>query len=89
MKIIFIIGTGSFIRGVLRYLLSQFMLTKFPSTLSFGTLTVNSIGCFFIGLVFGLSNKGNLSQELRLFIATGIIGEFTSFSASSQMKHLL
>ncbi len=83
MKIILAIGTGSFIGGVLRYLLSQFIQTKFSSSFPFGTLAVNIIGCFLIGFVFGLSEKGNLSQEWRLFLATGIIGGFTTFSAFS------
>ena len=83
MKLIIAIGTGSFIGGILRYLLSQFIQTKFLSTFPFGTLGVNIIGCFFIGLVFGLSERGTMSQELRLFLVTGLIGGFTTFSAFS------
>ncbi|MFO7924602.1 MAG: fluoride efflux transporter CrcB [Bacteroidales bacterium] len=83
MKIILAIGTGSFIGGVLRYLLSQLVQTKFLSTFPFGTLTVNIIGCFLIGLVFGLTDRGNLTQEWRLFLATGVLGGFTTFSAFS------
>ena len=83
MKIILAIGTGSFIGGVLRYLLSQFIQTKTLSTFPFGTLTVNILGCFFIGMVFGLSDKGNITPEWRLFLATGILGGFTTFSAFS------
>jgi fluoride exporter len=83
MKIILAIGTGSFIGGVFRYLLSQFIQTKFLSTFPFGTLTINIIGCFLIGLVFGVSDRGNLTQEWRLFLATGLIGGFTTFSAFS------
>ncbi len=83
MKLILTIGIGSFIGGVFRYLLSQFIQTKFVSSFPFGTLGVNIIGCFFIGLVFGLADKGNLTNEWRLFLATGLIGGFTTFSAFS------
>ena len=83
MKILFAIGAGSFIGGVLRYLLSQFVQTKFLSTFPFGTMTVNIIGCFLIGLVFGLTDRGTLTPEWRLFLATGLIGGFTTFSAFS------
>lgn len=83
MKIILAIGVGSFIGGVLRYLLSQFIQTKFLSTFPFGTFGVNIIGCFLIGLVLGLTDRGNLTQEWRLFLATGLIGGFTTFSAFS------
>ncbi|MBE0424883.1 MAG: fluoride efflux transporter CrcB [Lutibacter sp.] len=83
MRILLLIGTGSFIGGVLRYWLSQFIQTKFLSAFPFGTLGVNIIGCFAIGLVFALSERTNMSPEMRLFLATGICGGFTTFSAFS------
>ena len=83
MKILLAIGTGSFIRGVFRYLLSQFIQERLLSTFPYGTLCVNIIGCFLIGLVFGLADRGNLTQEWRLILATGVIGGFTTFSAFS------
>ena len=83
MKILLAIGTGSFIGGIFRYLLSQFIQAKFLSVFPYGTLSVNIIGCFLIGLVFGLADRGNLTQEWRLILATGFIGGFTTFSAFS------
>ncbi len=83
MKIIVAIGIGSCIGGISRYLLSQFIQNKFLSSFPFGTLGVNIIGCFLIGIVFGVSERGNLSNEWRLFLATGVLGGFTTFSAFS------
>ena len=83
MKIIALIGIGSFIGGIFRYLLSQSVQSKFLSAYPFGTLTVNIIGCLAIGIVFGLSEKFNFSPEWRLFLATGICGGFTTFSTFS------
>jgi fluoride exporter len=83
MKIILAIGTGSFIGGIFPYVLSQMMQSKFQSTFPFGTLGVNIIGCFLIGIVIGLSEKSSMTQEWRLFLATGILGGFTTFSAFS------
>ena len=83
MRILLLIGTGSFIGGVFRYLISQFIQSRFLSAFPIGTLGVNIIGCFIIGLVFGLSDRGNLNLEWRLFLATGICGGFTTFSAFS------
>jgi len=83
MKILLAIGTGSFLGGVFRYLLSQFVQTRVLSTFPYGTMIVNIIGCFLIGLVFGFSERGNLTQEWRLFLATGLLGGFTTFSAFS------
>lgn len=83
MRIILLIGTGSFIGGILRYTISQIIQTKFLSAFPFGTLGVNVLGCFAIGLVFALSEKTNMSPEMRMFLATGICGGFTTFSAFS------
>ena len=83
MKLIIAIGAGSFIGGICRYLLSKFVQTKILSTFPWGTLSVNIIGCFLIGLVFALSDRGNISPQWRLFLATGILGGFTTFSAFS------
>ena len=70
-----LIGIGSFIGGICRYLLQQFVQNNYPSSIPFGTLIVNITGCFAIGLVYELAAKGNLlSSEMRLFLATGICG---------------
>ncbi|MCP2042162.1 fluoride efflux transporter CrcB [Pontibacter sp. HSC-36F09] len=83
MKILLAIGAGSFIGGVGRYLLSQLIQTKNLTQFPVGTMVVNIVGCFLIGLVFGFAAKGNLPDEWRLFLATGILGGFTTFSAFS------
>ncbi|MGN6214320.1 fluoride efflux transporter CrcB [Parafilimonas sp.] len=76
------IGIGGFIGGICRYLLQQYVQNNYPSSIPLGTLIVNIIGCFVIGLVYALSDKGNLlSPEMRLFLATGICGGFTTFSS--------
>lgn len=83
MRILLLIGTGSFIGGVFRYVLAQFIQAKFLSAFPFGTLGINIIGSFAIGLVFALSERTNMTPEMRLFLATGICGGFTTFSAFS------
>ncbi len=83
IKVVLAIGAGSFIGGVLRYLVSQLMTTKFPAAFPFGTLTVNILGCLLIGLFFGLGERSGISQEWKLFITTGLLGGFTTFSAFS------
>lgn len=83
LKTLLLIGTGSFIGGVLRYLLSQFIHEKSLSVLPLGTLAVNILGCFLIGCVFGWAERTSLGLEWRLFLATGLLGGFTTFSAFS------
>ena len=89
MKTIFLIGTGSFIGGIFRYLLSIFVQTKTTGHFPFGTLAVNLIGCFLIGIVFGIFDKGQISNDWKLFLATGVLGGFTTFSAFSNETFLL
>ena len=89
MKMIFAIGLGSFIGGVSRYLLTILIQNKTTSAFPYGTLFVNILGCFFIGLVYSLSEKGTLNADWRLFLATGILGGFTTFSAFSMQTFFL
>ncbi len=88
MKILLFIGAGSFLGGISRYLLS---LAIQPKTVVFpvGVLAVNIVGCFCIGLVFGLFDRGQLSHEWRIFLATGFLGGFTTFSAFSNETFML
>lgn len=83
MKIILAIGIGSFIGGISRYLITLLIQNKFLSTFPYGTFAVNIIGCFLIGIVYALSEKGNINVEWRIFLATGILGGFTTFSSFS------
>lgn len=83
MKLILMIGIGGFIGTISRYLISVLIQNKFLSTYPWGTFTVNIMGCFLIGIIYALSDKGNFSVEWRLFLATGIMGGFTTFSSFS------
>ena len=82
MKMLFVVGLGSFIGGVLRYSISLMMqsrLQHFP----WNTFLVNIVGCFLIGLLFGYADKSGMSANLKLFLGTGLLGGFTTFSAFS------
>lgn len=83
MKLILAIGAGGFIGAVFRYLLSQLIQTKLLSTLPYSTLMVNIIGCLLIGFAVGFSEKGSLPYGWWLFLVTGVLGGFTTFSAFS------
>ena len=83
MRAVLLIGLGSFIGGISRYLLSMAIQPKAIPTFPYGTLTVNIIGCFLIGMVYGFAERSGLSNEWKLFLATGILGGFTTFSAFS------
>lgn len=83
MKLLLAIGFGSFIGGIIRYLLTLVIQAKTMTVFPYGTLAVNVIGCLLIGIVFGIADKGTISTEWKLFLATGLLGGFTTFSALS------
>jgi fluoride exporter len=75
------VGLGGFIGSVLRYAISLTITQRINSVFPYGTFLVNIIGSFVIGVIIGASLKTNLNENLRLFLATGICGGFTTFSA--------
>lgn len=82
IKVLLIIGTGGFVGSISRYLAQQLIQERFDSSFPLGTLAVNILGSFIIGVVYALSEKGDiLSPEWRLFLAVGLCGGFTTFSS--------
>lgn len=82
MKTILLVGTGGAIGSILRYLASKWLQSYFTILFPFGTLGVNMIGCFAIGIIFGLFEKTTwLTDDWRIFLAVGICGGFTTFSS--------
>src|SRR5436190_11427261 len=81
LKFILIIFAGSGIGGVARYGMQSFVYKIYPFTFPLGTLTVNILGCFCIGVFVALGERGNLlNQEWRFALITGFCGGFTTFS---------
>lgn len=65
-----------------RYYLSLWIANKSPGVFPSGTLVVNLLGCFLLGILYALGDK-IISPQLRLFLATGLLGAFTTFSTFS------
>ena len=71
------VAAGGFIGAVLRYLTDTALVLPLA-----GTLAVNTIGCFFLGIfMYESMYLGRFPQVARQFCAVGIIGSFTTFSA--------
>ena len=80
-KNVLIVGLGGFLGSVSRYITTLYMHKFFPVSFPIGTFTVNIIGCFLIGLFYGIADKGSLmSAEWRMFLTVGFCGGFTTFS---------
>lgn len=75
------IGIGGFIGSVLRYLVGGYF-QGFAKSFPLGTLIVNVIGCFMIGLLAQIGeSRGLFSETSRAFIFIGVLGGFTTFSS--------
>ena len=84
LKSLLFIGGGSFVGGCCRYLLSQLVGTRCVHAFPTSTFVVNVLGCFFIGLLFGLLEKyHHVDGRLGLFLLVGFCGGFTTFSTFS------
>lgn len=84
LKEILLAGTGGFIGTSLRYMAQIGAGIIFETPFPKATMLINIIGSLIIGIVFALFDKtAIMSQETKLFLATGICGGFTTFSAFS------
>ena len=66
-----------------RYLIGGWLNAHLGTGFPWGTFAVNATGSLLIGLVFGLAQRGSLPPATTLFLAVGVLGGFTTFSAFS------
>ena len=79
-KIILLLAGGG-IGTVARYVVSDYTHKYYLGSFPLGTLAVNIIGSFIIGILWGMFDMQNLSHGLRAFLFIGILGGFTTFSS--------
>lgn len=91
MTHLFLVGVGGFLGATARYLLGGWILHhtltgKFP----WSTFAVNVLGCAAIGALSAVAERSNLiGPGTRLFLFTGLLGGFTTFSAFGLETFLL
>jgi fluoride exporter len=79
---ILIIGLGGFLGSVMRYITVRWVDGKLNALFPYGTLTVNIVGSFLVGVIYMAAlRKAGLSENGRLFMGVGFCGGFTTFSA--------
>ena len=89
-KAMLIAGLGGFFGTCLRYLVGKLSHLICSSPFPWGTLAVNLIGSFIIGLFLGLAEQSHLiSSQMNVFLITGFCGGFTTFSSFSDDMFLL
>lgn len=83
MRALLLVALGGALGSVLRYKVGALVLHQSGAApFPYGTFTVNVAGCLIAGLLAGLGEHFNfLTAEVRLFLFTGFLGGFTTFSA--------
>jgi fluoride exporter len=77
-----LIGFAGFIGTLGRYWLSGIVARRYGETFPLGTLVVNLVGCFLVGLMFYVMQERYLvNQNVRTIILIGLLGGFTTFSS--------
>ncbi|MBK7642356.1 MAG: fluoride efflux transporter CrcB [Planctomycetes bacterium] len=85
MEKLLLVCLGGALGSGTRYLVGHWSVTKLGTAFPWGTLAVNVIGCFAIALVMHVSSvKPEFQLNWRLFVTTGLLGGFTTYSAFNQ-----
>lgn len=84
------IGSGGFIGALLRVYMNGLISHRLPHDLPYGTIGVNLIGSFIMGVLIALfMHTTFFSLHTKSFLTTGILGGFTTFSAFAIESFLL
>ncbi|PBB22647.1 fluoride efflux transporter CrcB [Mesorhizobium sp. WSM4312] len=78
-----LVVVGGGIGAGIRHLTSMGALRLVGPNYPWGTMAINIVGSFAMGLFIAILVRRGGSNEVRLFVATGILGGFTTFSAFS------
>lgn len=74
------VGLGAMVGANARYLITYWSVQRWGWAFPYGTMFINVLGSFLIGAILG---RFTLSEEARLFLVTGILGGFTTYSSFS------
>lgn len=76
-----IVGLGGMVGSVVRYVTIRSIDEKFNAIFPYGTLVVNLVGSFILGMVYVLaSRKLGITEHWKLFLGAGFCGGLTTFS---------
>lgn len=82
IKAMLLAGCGGFVGTCGRYLVGKWCAGMWHGSFPMGTFLVNIIGCFIIGLFFGLLEKAHvMTPGENVLLITGFCGGFTTFSS--------
>jgi CrcB protein len=79
---VLLVFAGGGLGAATRYLLQGFVYRVVGSEFPYGTMVVNILGCFLIGMVMSsLEERFTATPSLRIFLTIGVLGGFTTFSS--------
>lgn len=78
-----LVAAGGGLGAIGRYAVSEWLGGTGQGLLPWGTLVANLAGSFLMGIVVGYVDRKAISNRLRLFLAVGLLGSFTTFSLFS------
>jgi len=82
LKNILLVGLGGASGSIARFLTGYYLAKIVSNPFPYGTFVANILGCFLIGIALGLAQKADwFTPELRLLLATGFCGGYTTFSS--------
>ena len=81
LRELLLVASGGAIGATVRYLTSKAALMWLPLSFPWGTFLINVTGCLAMGMVAGFADQSSISPGARLFLATGLLGGYTTFSA--------
>jgi len=82
MEKILYVGIGGLLGAISRYLMTIWSIEKFGLTFPYGTLLVNTLGCFILGVIVTIFDEKLITNDnIRLFTIVGFTGGLTTFSA--------
>lgn len=83
MRLVLVLLGGG-LGSLARYFTGLWLADRLGAAFPWGTLAVNVLGSFLIGLVATLADEsGSIGPQTRLLLVTGLLGGFTTFSAFS------
>lgn len=80
MEKLIAVGIGGGIGSIARYSINMAASKLAPINFPIGTLIANLLGCLLIGFLWSYFDRVHINNEYRLFIFTGFLGGFTTFS---------
>ncbi len=89
IKAFLLVGIGGFFGSIARYGVKLLTDKYIPVSFPYGTFIVNILGCFIIGVLFGLAHRSQVNTNTWLVLATGFCGAFTTFSTFALENNML